>query len=64
MSFYSGKNVTVGDGYMRSNTGHVSFRHEGAEPGMWAVYVLSGYPFNFSANAVVDDFGNLVRVGD
>lgn len=62
MSYYCGKNVTVGDGYMSAISGHVSFRWEGEKPGMWEVCVL-GYPFNFSAEAVVDDFGNLVRVG-
>lgn len=31
---------------------------------MWSVHVLGFHPFNFSADAVVDDFGNLVRVGD
>lgn len=61
MSFYYGKNVTVSDGYMAAASGHVSWRHECAKPGMWSVNIL-GYPFGFSADAVVDDFGNLVRV--
>lgn len=62
MSFYYGESVIVGDGYMYANSGHTSFRHDCAKPGMWSVNVM-GYPFNFSADAVVDDFGSLVRVG-
>lgn len=63
MSYYFGKNVTVGDGYMATTRGHVSWRHECGKPGMWSVNVIGEHPFNFSADAVVDDFGNLVRVG-
>lgn len=61
MSFYRGKNVTVGDGYMAAESGHVSFRHEDGNKGMWEVCIF-GFPFNFKAYAVVDDFGNMVRV--
>ena len=42
----------------------VCLRWSGAcRPGMWVVAILMPYDFYVTMNAVVDDFGTLVRVG-
>lgn len=65
MSYYMGKRVTVGDGYMTSESGHTCFRwHCCGEAGKRSIDVMGGgWQFSFHADAVVDDFGSLVRVG-
>lgn len=34
----------------------------GVKPGQWVVTVSCGLPFSYNFAAIVDDFGNLVRV--
>ncbi len=59
---YSRSKVDVSDGYIfNREDGHVCWRWKGDTIGKWSVNIY-GYPFNFKCEAVVDDFGSLVRV--
>lgn len=61
---YIGKSATVGDTFIQSNSGHWSgLRHGIGAKGGWYVFTIGGgVGFDVHADAVVDNFGNLVRV--